>query len=78
MPGMQGIQGQRAPRSFPEAGLSAGWMEVPFTEMGSVDAFRQEGQVLRDKVSLYHWHTAVHQVQPGDSNEASMRSEYCS
>lgn len=62
MPGMHGIRGQRAPRGFPKAGLSAGWMEVPFTEMELVDAFWQEGQYLRDKVSLYHWHTAVHQA----------------
>lgn len=74
MPGMQGVRGQRAPRGFPKAGLSAGWMEVPFTEMELVDAFWQEGQYLRDKVSLYHWHTLCTRQSRG-SKGASMRNE---
>lgn len=56
---------QGATRGFPQAGLSAGWMEVLFTEMGLVGAFQQEGQTLKDKVPLYCWGTAEHQVRSG-------------
>lgn len=75
MPEMQGIRGQSAPRGFPKAGLSAGWVEVPFTEMELVDAFWQEGQFLRDKNCPFITGIQLCTRQSGGSEGASMRNE---